>query len=319
MGSQDQNRKENTASPDAGPGGIAVDLSVVILSVDAGRPLVQAMHGAGPDGRPGDDALPAGPFDPGRHRTLELGLRAFAESQARIRLGYVEQLYTFGDKDRHTVEQRGGPRVLSIGYLALARAGSDRADAPETSHWQDWYSYFPWEDRRGGKGPDPVLETALDAWVAGDPAGRQMRAALAFGRDGHEFDEERVLDRYELLYEARLVGEAQRDRAARGEAGEEPSLPFGRPMRWDHRRILATAISRLRGKLKYRPLVFELMPGRFTLFELQRTVEAITGQTLHKQNFRRQVETQGLVEETGDLRAETGGRPAKLYRFRRTA
>jgi hypothetical protein len=68
-------------------------------------------------------------------------------------------------------------------------------------------------------------------------------------------------------------------------------------MRFDHRRILATAMGRLRAKLKYRPVIFELMPPCFTLTELQRTVEAISGRRLHKQNFRRLVETGALVGE----------------------
>src|SRR4051812_49926598 len=80
----------------------------------------------------------------------------------------------------------------------------------------------------------------------------------------------------------------------------------------DHRRILATAIGRLRGKIKYRPVVFELMPPAFTLLQLQRTVEALSGVRLHKQNFRRLVEQQGLVEETGEISAATGGRAARL-------
>ena len=88
-------------------------------------------------------------------------------------------------------------------------------------------------------------------------------------------------------------------------------------MRFDHRRILATAIGRVRAKIKYRPVVFELMPDEFTLFELQKTVEAILGPHLHKQNFRRLVEGAGLVEPTGEVKMRTGGRPAKLYRFRR--
>jgi hypothetical protein len=85
----------------------------------------------------------------------------------------------------------------------------------------------------------------------------------------------------------------------------------------DHRRILATAIARLRAKMKYRPVVFELMPAEFTLTELQRTVEAIAGRHLHKQNFRRLVEATQLVEPTGESSTATGGRPAALYRFRR--
>jgi hypothetical protein len=88
-------------------------------------------------------------------------------------------------------------------------------------------------------------------------------------------------------------------------------------MRFDHRRILATAISRLRAKLKYRPVVFELMPETFTLTELQHTVEAISGRHLHKQNFRRLVEQGRLVEPAGGASVSTGGRPAALYRFRR--
>jgi hypothetical protein len=59
------------------------------------------------------------------------------------------------------------------------------------------------------------------------------------------------------------------------------------------------------------------MPPDFTLGQLQRAVEALAGRRLHKQNFRRLIEQQGLVEETGALTAETGGRPAKLYRFSR--
>jgi hypothetical protein len=69
--------------------------------------------------------------------------------------------------------------------------------------------------------------------------------------------------------------------------------------------------------VKHRPVVFELMPDDFTLFELQRTVEALLGPHLHKQNFRRLVESGGLVEPTGAHRLRTGGRPARLNRFRR--
>ena len=85
----------------------------------------------------------------------------------------------------------------------------------------------------------------------------------------------------------------------------------------DHRRILATALSRLRGKLKYRPVAFELMPEAVTLSSLQRTVEAIAGVPLHKQNFRRALERAELVEGLGRLETDTGGRPAELFRFRR--
>ena len=123
-----------------------------------------------------------------------------------------------------------------------------------------------------------------------------------------------MLERYELLYEAGLVAEAARDAgSARPPAGGQ----VGEPLALDHRRILATALGRLRGKLKYRPVVFELLPASFTLLRLQRVVEALAGARLHKQNFRRLVESGGLVEGTGVRESRTGGRPAELFRFRR--
>ena len=134
----------------------------------------------------------------------------------------------------------------------------------------------------------------------------RLRTELAFQR----WNEELVLQRYELLFEAGLVPEAAREREV-----QDP-LP-GVPMKQDHRRILATAIARLRAKIKYRPVVFELMPEAFTLSALQRAVEAIAGVALHKQNFRRALERAELVEGLGRMDAETGGRPAELFRFRR--
>ena len=88
-------------------------------------------------------------------------------------------------------------------------------------------------------------------------------------------------------------------------------------MALDHRRILATALGRLRGKIKYRPVVFELLPPTFTLLQLQRVVEALAGVRLHKQNFRRLVEHGGLVEGTGQLTPRPAAGPAELFRFRR--
>jgi hypothetical protein len=136
-------------------------------------------------------------------------------------------------------------------------------------------------------------------------------AAISFGLDGRDWNEELILQRYELLYEAALIPE---------------SLPLqttppgtmipGRSMTTDHRRILATGIGRLRAKIKYRPVVFELMPTEFTLLQLQHSVEALAGRLVHKQNFRRLIEQQELVEETGSIASDAVGRPAKLFRFR---
>jgi hypothetical protein len=85
----------------------------------------------------------------------------------------------------------------------------------------------------------------------------------------------------------------------------------------DHLQILASAIGRLRARLRVRPIAMDLVPPVFTLLDLQRSAEAILGPSLHKQNFRRYVEGAGVIEATGTMRQQTGGRPAQLFRFRR--
>ena len=157
-----------------------------------------------------------------------------------------------------------------------------------------------------------MIAPGLERWIeAGDgEAARRTRAAIAFGLEGRPWNEELVLQRYELLYEAGLIEEARR------RSGDRDGPPLGKPMIGDHRRILATGIARVRAKIKYNPVVFELMPPVFTLLQLQRCVEAIAGLNVHKPNFRRLIEQQQLVEETGETVSDTGGRPAKAYRFR---
>jgi hypothetical protein len=284
---------------------LALELSAVVVAVTAGEPRVLTVS----DGA----ALPSGPLGPA-HRTLELGLRAWVGERTRLRLGYVEQLYTFADRDRAAIG--GDARTISLSYLALAREMAE-AMLPDAG-WQNWYRYFPWEDwRRGGNElVSGTILPRLNAWVGTVPgeaaAQRAGRIAIAFGDGKSGWDEDLVLQRFELLYEAGLVAEAARDRG-----DDRADLLPGDAMLLDHRRILATGIARLRGKIKYRPVVFELMPETFTLLQLQRVVEALTGTKLHKQNFRRLIEAQALVEETGLHAAHTGGRPAKLVRFRR--
>ncbi|MGD0190758.1 MAG: NAD regulator [Rhizomicrobium sp.] len=293
---------------------VTIGLSVAIVSMDAHRPRVLVVHH-----RSSPDALPFGLFDPLAHRTLESGLRSWVKEQTFLELGYAEQLYTFGDRGRHLVRLAEGPRVVSVGYLALTRAHTELS-APDTM-WRDWYVFFPWEDWRESKPAiiDEAIMPAMTTFIANaSPAEsslRRERVRVAFGFEGPAWDEEKVLERYELLYEAGLVEEAKND----GRPGAAPRAkpPLGASMTFDHRRILATAIARLRGKMKYRPVIFELLPPTFTLLELQKSVEAISGTKLHKQNFRRLVEDQGLVEGTGKSLRTPRGRPAELFRFRR--
>ncbi len=308
------------------PGNIMVEigLTAAIVSVDGDNPRILVIKPG--DGNLGSRAsLPFGLFAPLSHRTLEIGLRTWVKDQTGLELGYVEQLYTFGDRGRHARLGDTEPQVVSIGYLALTRANA----LGDLKHgdWQNWYDFLPWEDRRVDAPPilGGEIQSFLRMWATAPslydtparPLSRAERFGICFGED-HGWDDEKVLDRYELLYEAGLVPEAKTD--GRSSADQWDHLaPFGSPMRFDHRRILATAMSRLRGKIKYRPVIFELMPESFTLYELQCTVEAILGSHLHKQNFRRLVEASGLVEPTGHIQKATGGRPAKAYRFRREA
>ncbi len=288
--------------------GVAADLIAVLVAVTCGDPRVLTIQ----DQR----ALPSGPFQIA-HRSLQSGLRAWVERQTRLPLGYVEQLYTFADKDR----AGAGRRMVSISYLGLTR--EQPASGEHEASWVSWYAYFPWEDHRVGSPSliEEALAPLLRAWVAaaGDPVLRQnrvQRAAITFGLEGRPWNEELVLQRYELLFEAGLIPEAQRGAGA-ASYDKSAAPPGGRAMIHDHRRILATAIARLRAKIKYHPVVFELMPETFTLLQLQRCVEALAGRLVHKQNFRRLIEQQELVEETGETSQDTGGRPAKMFRFRR--
>lgn len=276
---------------------INAELIAVLTAVTDGQPRVMTIASG--------DSLPSGPLETG-HRSLQHGLRAWVQEQTGHPPGYLEQLYTFADRDRGSGSD---PRTISISYLGLMREQSRVDEGP--AGWRGWYEYFPWEDHRAGR--PTVLGDMIDRlqqWATASQGaerdGRRRRLAFAFGVDDARWNEDLVLLRYELLYEAGLVAEAP----------NHGSQLFGRAMSGDHRRILATGIARLRAKIKYRPVVFELMPAQFTLLQLQRTVEALAGLTLYKPNFRRLIEQSDLVEETGESESETGGRPAKLFCFR---
>ncbi|SLN71642.1 hypothetical protein ROA7450_03944 [Roseovarius albus] len=267
-----------------------IELIAILAAVTDNQPRVMTLRGG--------EALPSGPFE-SSHRSLQSGLRAWIEAQTGHPVGYLEQLYTFADKDRDPrSEYAAASQRISIGYLGLVR----EQDAAGAGHpaWHSWYQYFPWEDHRN-RSPEqlPRITKRLIVWAGDDPM-RIQRVDYLFGLNGKAWNEELVLQRYELMYEAGLVDGAE----------------FGRPMASDNRRILATGISRLRAKIKYSPVVFELMPESFTLLQLQRTVEALSGLHLHKPNFRRQIDQQELVEETSEVSSGASGRPARLFRYR---
>lgn len=263
-------------------------------------------------------------------------MRRLVSRETGLPVRYFEQLYTFGDRDRVP-----GGRELAVAYLALAR--HQAVHGPTGPSWLSYYELFPWEDWRSGRPPllDDVVLPAVEEWLAGSARAelstRLERAELTFGVGRSRWDPVRVLDRYELAYELGIVEEAGRagrvgqagraGRAGRAGVGSARHTSIatrsatrpgtGTALVLDHRRIAAAALERLRGKLAYRPVVFEVLPETFTLSRLQQVVEALAGQVLHKQNFRRLVASANLVEPTGEWDQRTGGRPAELYRFRR--
>lgn len=286
---------------------ISVELSAVVLTVVDNQPQVLALD------HEGKVRLPSDRLRSTRDQTLEFGARRLLRRQVGLDPAWLEQLYTFGDR-RRNFWPRSPDRTITVAYLALVRHDL-RAPA---GRWLSCYEFFPWEDQRAENDAMRPVHEGLQMWQkrARADSTRLDRAeridrCLGLGKAGWTAD--LVLERYELIYEAGLVAESWHDRGSDASPGRvlESSC-----MALDHRRILATALGRMRGKLRYRPLVFELMPEEFTLYELQQVIEAIAGRSLHKQNFRRLVANQRLVEPTGVSKAGTGGRPARLYRFR---
>ena len=279
------------------------ELAAVLISVTESEAKVLTVNEG--------SLLPNGPLTP-IHRSLQAGVRQWVETQTHQPLGYVEQLYTFVDTHRKT---SSGHFVIYISYLGLVQEEVHHLDSKAS--WRNWYTYFPWEDHRKGRPIfiESVFHPIFKHWInAGstisEQRSREQRIKLCWGIAPFDWNEEYVLQRYEILYEIGLLPEA----GAQLNAIEERII--GRAMEHDHRRVLASAMARLRAKIKYRPVIFELMPESFTLLNLQQSIEALGGITLHKQNFRRFITQQGLIEETDKMDHTGPGRPARLYQFR---
>ena len=92
-------------------------------------------------------------------------------------------------------------------------------------------------------------------------------------------------------------------------ASDPPSLAF------DHDAILRVALERLKGKVRYQPIGFELLPPKFTLSQLQRLYETVLERQLDKRNFRKKILSMGVLVETDEIQQDVAHRAARLYRF----
>lgn len=119
-----------------------------------------------------------------------------------------------------------------------------------------------------------------------------------------------------IVYFALIPADARRESDSRLRWFRVDELP---PLLHDHADIILYALRRLRYKLEYSAVGFELLPEEFTLSELQHTYEVILGETLDKRNFRRRILEAGIIEETNRRRIRGEGRPARLYRYRSDA
>ena len=146
---------------------IEIGLTTAIVAVKDEEPYVLVAGEGDKKGAPA--GLPSGPFDPVSHRTFEIGLRAWVAAQTALDVGYVEQLYTFGDRGRHARPGDTGPHAVSVGYLALTRIQENASARAAGAGFEPWYRFFPWEDWREGRPAilDEAILPPLQQWARG--------------------------------------------------------------------------------------------------------------------------------------------------------
>ena len=209
----------------AGPLG----LTAVIVAVTAEEPRVA--HGRRRRRRGSEDALPVGPARSrdrphARARRCARWVREQRRRRARLRRAALHLRQPLPRSRRAARRSRAWSRSPTWRWCARRRSrrGARRA-------WRGWYEFLPWEDWRGGRPAllDRTIAPALERWIrsgrdAAAAAPRRERVDIGFGLRGAAWDGERVLDRYELLYEAGLVDEAWRAGGGRGETAAEETV-----------------------------------------------------------------------------------------------
>jgi len=328
--------------------GLAADPVVLALSPDATRfELLCITRGEPPFA--GQEAIPGGMLQwLSDHDTEATARRELHEETGITAPDYFERLDTFDENGRDPRQWAGrqkgstweamGVRIASVASLAIL----GRQDRPEpyadddavAARWADVYELLPWEDTRapGWLAFMKAITKWLDTyWVAtGDSEQRASRAArlgAAFGTDRKTFrtwNEETVELRFRLLRDAGLVPEAHRNRW--GEPMGEPPMRdalLGEALAFDHRLILAVALGRVRGKVKYVPALLAALMGDApaTMAELHQALETVSGRWIYRPNlFRVLTERRGVVTPSTTAaprkRGQRGVSPT-LYHFAR--
>lgn len=213
------------------------------------------------------------------HESLDEAAQRELKREANIENIYMEQLFTWGDVGRDP-----RTRVISCSYMALVdrtsldvRAGDDAADAR-------WFEvmYHVYQEKK----------TVLDE---GYEFEKLMKITLRNGT--------------ETLSATIKILEVTKGRSTKvsREIVDSEGIAF------DHAKIIEYAMERLRNKIEYTDIAFNLMPPLFTLSELQQVYEVILGKELLAAAFRRKIAS--MVVETNEFTKDAGHRPSKLYRF----
>lgn len=213
------------------------------------------------------------------HESIEDAARRELFTETNIDNIYMEQLYTWGE-----VERDPRMRVISSSYMALVdrttlnvQAGDDAADAA-------WFEVA-----------DQLIGTTRKELERGYELEKLIRITLQ--------NEQTTLSGV-VRHTETVQGHVRQTHSQIVESG---GLAF------DHLLMVRYAIERLRGKVEYTDIIFNLMPPLFTLSELQRVYEIILGKELLAAAFRRKIADS--VTETEEYTKDAGHRPSKLYRY----
>ncbi len=222
-------------------------------------------------------ALPGGFVN--MDESLERAAARELKEETNIDNIYMEQLYTWGDVGRDP-----RTRVIGCSYLSLVDSGrldvKAGDDADEAAWFKVKYNIEHQKKLLTEKGYEIQNQVRLTLW--------------------NEYEELTAAIKVDKVFDGNVV-------KVRREITESRGIAF------DHGKIIGYAVERLRNKIEYTDIAFNLMPQSFTLTELQQVYEVILGKELLKANFRRKISD--MVVETGEYTRDAGHRPSKLFKY----